>query len=102
MMSPFAPEREYFIYKYASSFSFEVSEVSSRSVYPELRLGAVWGCVCVSDHLNLSSMIVLVPKNCCNYFPWFNISKKKKINAFMSRTKKNFTEPNCVCGTLRK
>lgn len=51
---------------------------------------------CLTGHLNLSNVIVLVLENCCNYFPWFNISKKskqtnKKTNVFV-KSLKNLTE----------
>lgn len=58
--------------------------VHTHREYPELLLG---GVLRAADHLNLSSVIFLVPKNCYNYFPRFNISLKKiKIDVFMSRT----------------
>lgn len=48
--------------------------VHTHREYPELRLGGVSRA---ADRLNLSSVIILVPKNCYNYFPRFNISLKK-------------------------
>lgn len=50
---------------------------------------------CLTGHLNLSNVIVLVLENCCHYFPWFNISKKEtktKQNNFFVKSLKNLTE----------